>query len=57
MNRPNSVRTTLLFLAASTAFAQSGKPDKLFWHDNYEAARKEAQVTGKPIFVEFRCAP
>jgi hypothetical protein len=30
---------------------------KLIWLDNYEAALKEARVTGKPIFLEFRCAP
>jgi len=31
--------------------------DKLVWLDNYEAALKEAEKTGKPIFLEFRCAP
>ncbi|MGH9939581.1 MAG: hypothetical protein ACREAM_25350 [Blastocatellia bacterium] len=31
--------------------------DKLAWLDNYEAALKEAKKTGKPIFLEFRCAP
>ena len=31
--------------------------DKLVWLDNYEAALKEARTTGKPIFLEFRCAP
>lgn len=48
------------------AFAASGqaKPsatpvsdDKVVWLDNYEAALKEAKATGKPIFLEFRCAP
>jgi hypothetical protein len=31
--------------------------DRLIWLDNYEAALKEARVTGKPIFLEFRCWP
>jgi hypothetical protein len=31
--------------------------DRLIWLDNYEAALKEAGVTGKPIFLEFRCWP
>jgi len=31
--------------------------DKVVWLDNYEAALKEAKATGKPIWLEFRCAP
>lgn len=31
--------------------------NKLVWLDNYDAALKEAKATGKPIFLEFRCAP
>lgn len=31
--------------------------DKLVWLDNYDAAIAEAKRTGKPIFLEFRCAP
>ncbi|HKX27277.1 MAG TPA: hypothetical protein VJ302_06260 [Blastocatellia bacterium] len=31
--------------------------EKLVWLNNYQAALKEAQATGKPIFLEFRCAP
>jgi hypothetical protein len=31
--------------------------DKLVWLDDYSAAIKEAKATGKPIFLEFRCAP
>jgi len=37
--------------------AAAGGNDKLVWLDNYEAALKEAKKTGKPIFLEFRCAP
>jgi hypothetical protein len=39
------------------ASAQEAKPDRLKWHDSYAAAKKEAEATGKPIFIEFRCAP
>jgi hypothetical protein len=38
-------------------FAQGPKPDRLKWHDDYEVAKKEAEATGKPILLEFRCAP
>jgi hypothetical protein len=31
--------------------------DRLAWLDNYQAALKQARATGKPIFLEFRCAP
>lgn len=31
--------------------------DRLIWLDNYDAALQEAKKTGKPIFLEFRCAP
>lgn len=37
--------------------AVAGSNDKLVWLDNYETALKEAKKTGKPIFLEFRCAP
>jgi hypothetical protein len=31
--------------------------DRLVWLDNYQAALKQSRTTGKPIFLEFRCAP
>ena len=31
--------------------------EELRWHDNYPAAQREAEATGKPIFLEFRCGP
>ena len=27
------------------------------WIESYDEARAEARRTGKPIFLEFRCAP
>jgi hypothetical protein len=31
--------------------------DRLAWLDNYQEALKQSRATGKPIFLEFRCAP
>ena len=43
-------------LAVVTAAALPAQTE-LFWHPSYEAAAEEAKRTGKPIFLEFRCAP
>ena len=37
--------------------AQDAANNRLVWLDNYQAAIKESKATGKPIFLEFRCAP
>jgi hypothetical protein len=45
---------------SSRASMVSGKDtasDRLVWLDNYQAALKQSRATGKPIFLEFRCAP
>jgi len=52
-----AVATGALFLVLTSAMGQEKKPERLKWHDSYAAARQEAEATGKPIFVEFRCAP
>lgn len=45
-------------VSAKTSQVKVDTPnDKLVWLDNYEAAVAEAKRTGKPIFLEFRCAP
>jgi hypothetical protein len=31
--------------------------NRLVWHEDYQAAITESKATGKPIFLEFRCAP
>jgi hypothetical protein len=31
--------------------------DRLVWLDNYQEALNQSRATGKPIFLEFRCAP
>ncbi len=36
---------------------QAQDPEYIHFHDSYEAAMEEARATGKPIFLEFRCAP
>jgi len=37
--------------------ARDAASNRLVWLDNYQAAIKESKATGKPIFLEFRCAP
>lgn len=41
------------FLLSSAAFASETVP----WIESYDEALEEARRTGKPIFLEFRCAP
>jgi hypothetical protein len=31
--------------------------DRLVWVDDYQEALKQSRATGKPVFLEFRCAP
>lgn len=47
-----------LVCAAVLALAQplGGEP-AVTWLESYEDALEEARRTGKPIFLEFRCAP
>ena len=45
------IRLAVAVLATVPAQAE------LFWHQSYDAAMEEAKRTGKPIFLEFRCAP
>jgi len=40
----------LLLMIGTTASA-------IDWHENYTDAFDEAQRTGKPMFIAFRCAP
>ena len=45
---------------AGIALAAHGQPagdDTLVWLDDYQAALTLAQETGRPLLVEFRCAP
>ena len=30
---------------------------EIFWHQSYDKAITQAKLTGKPIFLEFRCVP
>ncbi|MEM7603190.1 MAG: hypothetical protein AAF357_17490 [Verrucomicrobiota bacterium] len=43
--------------AVSQVAADSEEEEMFFWHFSYHEALKEAKATGKPIFLEFRCAP
>ena len=40
-------------LLASPALAK----EAVIWIESYDEALAEARRTGKPIFLEFRCAP
>ena len=57
---PFSVKFLKLAVAAlsfslTAVFAEA--EEKVRWLYNYEQALEEARQTGKPIFLEFRCAP
>ena len=48
-----SVVVVATWLAFGTiASAQETVPG---WHPNLEEARKQAEATGKPLFITFRC--
>lgn len=54
-----SLALTSCLLASGTLGQSSPADDSemLDWLSNYDAARAQARATGKPIFLEFRCAP
>jgi hypothetical protein len=37
--------------------AVAQESENIFFHENYNLAIREAKLTQKPIFLEFRCAP
>ncbi len=49
------ISSLALLAAMAWAGAVGAAPDEIQWLDNYKDAIKEAQQTGKPIFLEFRC--
>ena len=46
-----------LIIPAAAAAGQPADDDTLEWLDDYQAALARAQETGRPLLVEFRCAP
>ena len=46
----------LVSFAISMPVASRGK-EAVTWIESYDEALAEARRTGKPIFLEFRCAP
>ncbi len=42
---------------ASAGFSAQDGGEMIEWLDDYDEALDEARRTGKPIFLEFRCAP
>ena len=54
------VLVACLVLGLVVPGAATGQPaddDTLEWIDDYQAALALAQETGRPLLVEFRCAP
>lgn len=49
----------LVFVVQSflMTIAVAEEPDSIYFHDDYNKALQEAKLTGKPLFIEFRCAP
>lgn len=54
-----AMQSALLYVAA-LAVPLGGPADAdeaVIWIESYDEALAEARLTGKPIFLEFRCAP
>jgi hypothetical protein len=54
---PNVCVLLALVGTVATWVAHADEPQNIFFHDDYNAALREAKLTKKPIFLEFRCAP
>lgn len=46
-----------LVMVARAEEPRAEEPDEIYFHDDYNKALREAKLTQKPIFLEFRCAP
>ena len=44
-------------LSSSPVGGSVAAKEAVVWIESYDEALREAQRTGKPIFLEFRCAP
>ena len=49
--------TVLMFAGSAEAEPVAQAAQKAGWLTDYQAARKLARETGKPLFVVFRCQP
>ncbi len=47
----------LACLACSLALPSLAQDERLYWHNNYSEALREARQTQRPVFLEFRCEP
>ncbi len=53
-----SLTVVPIAVAATAAEAATAAGDEMVeWFNHYGTALAEARRTGKPIFLEFRCAP
>lgn len=58
--RVSAVTAALGFLAVSAGgllAERAAAKEAVVWIESYEEAIELARKTGKPIFLEFRCAP
>ena len=46
-----------LSVPVGVAGEQPADDDTLVWFDDYQQALAQAKETGRPLLVEFRCAP
>lgn len=46
-----------LLVIGALATVQMSAEQAVTWIESYDEALAEARSTGKPIFLEFRCAP
>lgn len=59
------IRCLIALVLLGTACRQNTCPvacaadqgDNIYFYDDFNKAIEEAQLTGKPIFLEFRCEP
>ena len=61
MNRFPFISLIGCALFASSATAQNSAASKIApekgWHSDFDSAKAQAQQTGKPLLVIFRCDP
>lgn len=53
----NRILLIACFALVAATNAVASEDAQLHWHHSYDEALAEAKETGKPLFVEFRCAP
>ena len=57
--RQRGILLSVILLGVATGLQEQGlfAKDAVTWIERYDEALEVARETGKPIFLEFRCAP